>query len=117
AEERAELLDDLIGALQAAGETNALEPVLRERQALSATVQDTPARRAALAFDAVEACVPNFESPCRHIACLRGHLHSRLLDPGRRIRAARLLMLAADGDLDEALARDAHLINRDLYAP
>jgi hypothetical protein len=43
-------------------------------------------------------------------------VRSPLLEAGRRIRAARLLMSAADGNLDEALAHETYLINRDLHA-
>lgn len=117
AEEKAELLDDLIGALQVAGETSSLEPAVRERQSLSLAVQDPPVRRAELAFDSVEARVSSVENACCHITSLREHVHSPLLDPGRRIRAARLLMLAADGDLDQSLAGETNVINRELQAP
>jgi DNA-binding SARP family transcriptional activator len=115
-DEKAQLLDDLIGALQAAGEASSLEPAVGERQSLSPAVQDPPARRAELAFDRVEARVPGLDSVCCHISSLREHVRSPLLDAGRRIRAARLLMLAADGNIDDALARETFLINRDLHA-
>jgi hypothetical protein len=103
-EERSSLLDDLIGSLQAAADYKAILPALNERRSLSSRVHDTPSRIAQLAFDEEEASVMQNSHPSAHIETLRAHLESSLLDPQRRIRAARLLVMAADGELDAELA-------------
>ena len=107
-EERASLIDDLIGALQAAGELTPLRDVIIERRALSTTVGDTNARIAALAFDQIEAEAVTHGSPAKYRTSLLEHLSTPYLDPRRRLRAARLLMMAADEVLDVELARHAH---------
>lgn len=103
-EERASLLDDLIGALQAGGDLKAVIPAVRERRSLSARVHDTPARVAQLAFDEDEASLLRNSSPAAHIAAFRLHLDASPLDTHRRLRAARILMMAADLDLNPDLA-------------
>jgi len=103
-EERASLLDDLIGTLQASADLRAVISVVSERRSLSSRVHDTPGRVAQLAFDEDEASLLKNSNPAAHIAPFRAHLESSLLNPQRRIRAARILMMAADLDLDRALA-------------
>jgi hypothetical protein len=103
-EERASLLDDLIGTLQASADLRAVIAVVSERRSLSLRVHDTPARVAQLAFDEDEASLLKNSNPAAHIAPFRAHLESSLLNPQRRIRAARVLMIAADFDLDPTLA-------------
>ena len=103
-EARASLLDDLIGTLQATGELKAVIPAVSERRSLSSRVHDTPSRVAQLTYDAEEAYVLKNSHPAAHVTTLRSHLESPLLNQHRRIRAARLLMMAADGDLDATLA-------------
>jgi DNA-binding SARP family transcriptional activator len=103
-EDRAELLDDLIGALQAAGELGAVYHTVCERQNLSTRVGDSDARIAALAFDRLQAELLFHSTPAKHCEALMAHLRSRELNTERRLRAARLLMMAADELLDESLA-------------
>jgi hypothetical protein len=103
-EDRASLLDDLIGSLQATADLKAVIPALNERRSLSSRVHDTPGRVAQLSFDEDEAVLLKNSNPAAHITQLRSHLESSLLNAQRRARAARLLLMAADGDLDPALA-------------
>jgi DNA-binding SARP family transcriptional activator len=103
-EDRASLLDDLIGSLQATADLKGVIPALNERRSLSSRVHDTPARIAQLSFDEDEANLVKNSNPAAHMAALRTHLESSLLNSQRRIRAARLLMMAADGDLNPSLA-------------
>lgn len=112
AEEKASLLDDLIGALQAAGELNLLHGAITERRALSATVLDSDARLASLAFDHIEAEAVTHGSPAKYRESLIEHLSTAHLDTRRRLRAARLLMMAADEVLDVELARHAHQVGQ-----
>jgi DNA-binding SARP family transcriptional activator len=113
-EEQAELLDDLIGALQAAGAMHELSQAVADRTLLSACVADSDARRASLSFDGVEARVHGQDNPAQHIDVLRGHLDSPLLDTRRRLRAARLLMIAADIAIDEGLAAETMTVGRNI---
>jgi hypothetical protein len=103
-EDRASLLDDLIGSLQAAADLSAVIPALVERRTLCSRVHDTPSRIAQLTFDEDEASLLKNSHPAAHIQDLRAHLESSLLDSRRRIRAARLLLMASDGELDSSLA-------------
>ena len=103
-EDRASLLDDLIGSLQASLDLDALLLALNQRRTLSARVHDAPSRIAQLAFDEDEASILKNSHPAAHITTLRAQLESSILDPRRRIRAARLLLMAADGELDFCLA-------------
>ena len=102
--EHASLLDDLIGALQAAGDMPAVIPAVSERRALGSRVHDSPCRIAELAFDADEAQWKQRSNPAVHVEALREHLESPLLNSRRRLRAARMLLMAAEGDLDRDLA-------------
>jgi DNA-binding SARP family transcriptional activator len=107
-QDRAELLDDLIGALQAAGELRTLSRVVEERQALSAHVGDGCARITALAFDHLQAELLSVGTPAKHCVSLLALLGSSDLDTERRLRVVRLLMMAADELIDENLAVRAH---------
>lgn len=102
--ERASLLDDLTGTLQASADLPAVIDAVIERRSLSTRVCDTPARMAQLVFDEDEASLLRYSNPAARIPTFRGHLESSLLDPPRRIRAARILMMAADLSLDRELA-------------
>lgn len=102
--ERGALLDDLIGALQAAGDLPGIIAAVRERNALGSQLADSARRRLELAFDEDEARVMNQSTPSLHVDSLKEHASSSLLDARRRLRAARLLMIGADGELDLALA-------------
>jgi hypothetical protein len=103
-EDRASLLDDLIGTQQASGHLQSVTSAVRERRSLSSRVRDTPVRTAQLAFDELEASILQTSNPAVHVKALHAHLASPLLDARRQIRAARLLMMAADGELDPSLA-------------
>lgn len=103
-EDRASLLDDLIGSLQAAGDTRHVVAAVAERQSLCSRVHDSSARVAELAFDADEARWFRETDPLTHLDLLRTHLESPLLDSHRRIRAARMLIITADLELDPKLA-------------
>jgi DNA-binding SARP family transcriptional activator len=103
-EDRASLLDDLIGTLQAAGDTRGVIPAVEERRSLNSRVHDSAERHAELAFDADEAHWFRESDPLSHLELLRAHLESPLLDSHRRIRAARMLIITADLELDPKLA-------------
>jgi hypothetical protein len=103
-DDRASLFDDLIGALQAAGNIKGVASAVTERRLLSARVHDSPARIAELAFDEDEANWTRNADRALSVASFRAHLESSVLNVQRRVRAARILMMAADGDLDEPLA-------------
>lgn len=103
--DRASLLDDLIGTQQAAGDLAAVIFVVNERRSLGSRVHDSTERSAQLIFDEDEASVLKNSNPAAHVDAIRAHLESSLLDPHRRVRAARLLMMAADANLDAGLAR------------
>ena len=103
-EDRASLLDDLIGALQAAGNTRGVSGAVRERRLLGTRVHDSPTRSAQLAFDEDEANWAFNSNPELSISSFERHLASSTLNTHRRIRAARILMMAADGDLEPSLA-------------
>jgi DNA-binding SARP family transcriptional activator len=102
--ERATLLDDLIGALQAAGEIAQAHVFIEQRQALSDQVNDSNARREALAFDLAETEMFRFYLCKKRINTLLSHAESTELDSCRRLRSARLAMIAADSLLDQILA-------------
>lgn len=112
AEERAVLLTALAAALRAFGDFTALTEVLQERLALSNHISDSPETRCALAFDVFEAQVYHSTSLRPLVDSLREHIRDPLLDGCRRLRAARLLMRAADHFYDARLARDAFAIVR-----
>lgn len=103
-DERAALLDDLIGALQAAGDLPGVIAAVDERYAMGSRLQDSAHRRAELEFDRDEARVMNQSTPSSHVGSLSRHANSSVLDSRRRLRAARLLIMGADGALDERLA-------------
>jgi hypothetical protein len=113
--ERATLLDALIDALQSTADLDALSAVLRERIALSEHVHDSRARRSALAFDAAEASINNYDESAPYLSQLRTHLHSKVLDVGRRVRASRLLLIAADDAVDAVAANDVFAVNEQLH--
>lgn len=106
--ERAILQDDLIGALKAAGELRDVHRTIAERQTLSDIVGDTHFVRASLAFDRLEAEVLDYSVPASHLDALLRHVTSDDLDTPRRLRAARLLMIAADVLIDAPLALSVH---------
>ena len=108
------MLDLLIEALHAAADLDALLVALHDRIALSAHVHDSPERRCALAFDTVEASVNSYEKSNPQIEKLRAHLHSPVLDVARRVRASRLLMIAADDAVDPDFAREVFQVNEGL---
>lgn len=103
-EDRASLLDDLIGALQAAGDIRGVVTAVRDRRSLSSRVHDTPERAAQLASDEDEAIWVRNSGPEVAVTTLRTHLESPLLNAHRRFKVARLLMMAAEGNLDDGLA-------------
>jgi Predicted ATPase len=107
-DDKASLLDDLIGALQASGELNLLYTALGERRALSKAIADSDERIASLEFDQIDAERVTHGSPAKYRNSLLEHLSRPYLDTPRRLRAARLLMMAADETLDVELARHAH---------
>lgn len=111
-EDKASLLDDLIGALQAAGELTLLHGAITERRALSATIADSDTRIASLAFDQIEVETVTHGSPAKYCESLLEHLSTPHLDTRRRLRAARLLMMAADEMLDVELARHAYRVGQ-----
>ena len=104
--QRAELLDDLIGALQAAGDMPAVIAAVKERRSLTVHIEESAGRLSALSFDEEEARVMSQSTPSLHVGALRSHVTSSHLDGRRKLRAARLLMMGADGALDGKLARD-----------
>lgn len=103
-DEQAELLDDLIGVLQSAGAMNLVAAAVEERALLSPRVGDSKARLEALSLDRLEAHFLSHDNPLQHKGALAAHARSTSLDTRRRIRAARLLMIASDVMLDDALA-------------
>jgi hypothetical protein len=105
------LLDSLAECLQAAAELPALLATLDERRLLSDHVHDTLETRTAIEFDLAEASLRNLDEELPYIAQLRILLRSEELDTARRVRAARLLMIAADNSVDEALASEVYLTN------
>lgn len=106
-EGRATLLDDLIGSSQAAGDSKEVISAVAERRGLSDRVHDTAKRVAELEFDADEAHWLKEFDPHHQVDSLRKHLESALLNPHRRIRAARMLMITSDLELDPQLANYA----------
>ncbi len=114
--ERALLQDDLIGALKAAGELRDVHRTIAERQTLSDLVGDTHFVRASLAFDRLEAEVLDYSVPASHLDALLRHVTSLDLDTPRRLRAARLLMMAADVLIDAPLASSVHDLGASLIA-
>lgn len=106
-EARASLLDDLIGSSQAAGDSREIIAAVADRRGLSFRVHDAPTRVAELAFDADEARWLKEFDPHRQVDSLREHLESPPLNPHRRIRAARMLMICSDLELDPRLANYA----------
>jgi DNA-binding SARP family transcriptional activator/Cdc6-like AAA superfamily ATPase len=115
-EERAELLDELITALQSAGEMGALVSAVDERASLSLRVGDSRVRDAELSFDGIEARVLNLDHSNKYIASLLDHARSSVLDLRRRVRAVRILMITADGDLDERLAGETYELSERIVA-
>ena len=114
--DRARLQDDLIGALQAAGELRDVHKTIAERQTLSDIVGDTHLVRASLAFDRLEAEVLDYSIPASHLDALLRHVRSVDLDTHRRLRAARLLMMAADVLIDAPLASSVYDLGDSLVA-
>jgi hypothetical protein len=106
-EGRASLLDDLIASSQAAGDSRGVISAVVDRRGLCFRVHDTASRVAELAFDADEARWLKEFDPHRQVDSLRHHLDSPLLKPHRRIRAARMLMITSDLELDPQLAHYA----------
>jgi hypothetical protein len=110
--DRALLLEELATALFAALEVSALKEVLAERASLSIQLGDARAVRERLEFDTIEASMLGHDNPTTHLPRMKQLLQSDQLDVGRRIRAARMLMIAADMELDGELAlfvRDENL--------
>jgi DNA-binding SARP family transcriptional activator len=116
-DDRAMLLDELAHALFAAREVSALQEVLRERTCLSSHVGDTMAERERLEFDTIEAGLLNHDDPDQYRGRLRTLLRSQQLDVRRRISGARSLMIAADQDLDRALALETCVVNSTIDPP
>lgn len=106
-EDRAALLDDLIGALQAAGDNKLIREVVEERQALSVRLSDSPHQCARLSFDHLCATAHNNRKPLA-IDFVLASMRSGYLDRGRRLRACRMLMIAADIELNESLAAQTY---------
>lgn len=114
--DRARLQYDLIGALQASGELRDVHRTIAERQTLSDLVGDSHRVRASLAFDRLEAEVLDYSIPASHLDALLRHVTSVDLDTPRRLRAARLLMIAADVLIDAALASSVYDLGNSLVA-
>lgn len=114
--ERALLQDDLICALKAAGELRDVHRTIAERQTLSDLVGDSRLVRASLAFDRLEAEVLDFSVPASHLDALLRHVTLAELDTPRRLRAARLLMMAADVLIDAPLASSVNDLGDSLLA-
>lgn len=114
--DRAQLQDDLIGALKAAGELRDVHRTIAERQTLSDLVGDTHLVRASLAFDRLEAEVLDYSIPASDLDALLRHVTSEELDTPRRLRAARLAMMAADVLIDAPLASSVYDLGVSLVA-
>jgi DNA-binding SARP family transcriptional activator len=112
--ERARLLTALAGALRAAGEFTTLLEVLEERFALTYHVGDDVSRKSALEFDLLEA--RNMERPDLQpfVASLLHHVRNANLDPIRRLRASRMLMVVADQNFDAAVGREAFAVHQSI---
>jgi hypothetical protein len=113
-ESRSLLLSALIEAQQASADLPALLISLNDRIALSGLVRDSRTVRTALAFDFVEASLNNLDDTAPHITPLLQLLHSDALDVQRRVRAARLLMIAADNEVNPILAAEVFATNEGL---
>jgi hypothetical protein len=77
-------------------------------------LSEPAAVRRALAFDLLEASLHYFEDSGPQINRLRAHAESSELDVRRRMRATRMLVIAADNAVDTALAAHACAINEQL---
>jgi DNA-binding SARP family transcriptional activator len=102
--QRAELLDDLILALQYSSDVNGQLAVLAERLALCDSIGDPPQTRIRLAADLADARFYNYEDTTSLLPELQTFLASADLDEFRRLRVARILMVTADQLFDAALA-------------
>jgi hypothetical protein len=115
--DRAALLDDLANALSAAMEVSALQDVLQDRTILCAQLDDGPSVLARLEYDTAEASLLNMDDPRPVRSKLRSFLGSDRLDTRRRIRAARILAIAADDSLDAVLAKEVYDANLTVEPP
>jgi hypothetical protein len=115
--DRALLLDELTLALQSAGEHAARLDTLTERLALSKHCNDSAVTRRALEFDLIEASLSNYDAELPYLTRLQAFVRSRRLDPARRIRAARALMIIAHNLLDQDTARSVFETNRTVTPP
>jgi DNA-binding SARP family transcriptional activator len=114
--ERAALLDDLAGALFAAGDLLGVDRALRERRNICSELKEGHAIRERIRFDQVEVSVLSGDNPTPLQHSLRQMMESRHLDVPRRIRSARTLMIAADHEVDRDLATDVFRANHN-FAP
>jgi DNA-binding SARP family transcriptional activator len=105
--ERATLLDDLALALRSAGDWTQLLAALHERRSLSDAVGDDAACRLAMTADVVEARQQAYEDITLLVPDLQLLIRSSQLDSERRLRAARILLIASDNLLDFRLASEA----------
>jgi hypothetical protein len=112
--DRAFAMDVLIEALQSAAEPLALIDALKERSALSERLSEPMPVRRALAFDLLEASLHYFEDSGPQIERVRAHAESSELDVRRRMRATRMLVIAADNAVNSALAAHACAVNESL---
>ena len=106
--QRAELLDDLILALQHSSDVNRLLSALGERIALCESLGDTAKTRQRLTADVADARYSNYEDTTARLAELQALIASPDLDEIRRLRTAKVVMVAADQLFDEALARSVY---------
>jgi hypothetical protein len=114
-EDRAALLSLLAVALRTLGDFPASAHALEERIALSEEVNDTFVTRRALAFDLLEARVVHSPDLAAVISSLHSYLSDAEMDVARRLRAGRLLMIAADHNFDEFAAQQAFNQLPELY--
>jgi hypothetical protein len=113
-EERATLLSALADALRGVGDFAALRQVLSERIALSGDVEDPIEVRRALAFDLREANEILSGDRQRSPADLERHASDSDLDITRRLRAVRLLLIAADVCFDLEAAKRGYSISKNI---
>jgi DNA-binding SARP family transcriptional activator len=103
--ETADLLDELILALQHASDVGGQLLVLRQRLALCDRIGDPPASRLRLAADLADARFHNYEDTTSLLPELQTLVAATELDEIRRLRVAKVLMITADSLFDESLAQ------------
>jgi DNA-binding SARP family transcriptional activator len=112
--ERGTLLLDLATALRASGEFARLRDVLEERLGLGSHIADDASTRSALEFDLLEARSIQQNDLYSFANALALHGGNADLDVTRRLRASRLLMMAADHSFDANLAQRAYALHQNI---